>query len=740
MKRSLFLAGTVFVTATPGLAADNTANLAGADSIDSIIVTGSRGDPKLMPGSASLVDDADLRLFDYGDVHRVLRRVPGVNIQEEEGFGLFPNIGLRGTSVDRSDGITIMEDGVLIAPAPYSAPAAYYFPSVGRMHAVEVVKGAAAVRYGPRTIGGAINLRSTPIPVVPFGGLLSGQYGEDNHYVVQARAGGSNEHFGAMLETYQAGSGGFKRLDGGGDTGFERQDYIAKLRADTGDDFAVPMSLEFKYARTTTDARETYLGLSDLDFAATPYRRYAASGEDDFKSKHDQFMLTHRMSLGAAEIATIGYYNDFARNWHKLNDLNLGDGRGFISPQVIFDDPTSPANAPGLAILRGEANSAPAALRVRNNNRNYYSRGVQTAAKLPFTVGRTRHTLEASLRYHEDEEDRLQNDERFQMVDGSLVLTRIDPLGSNANREAKAKATAFYVQDTIEIGSVTLTPGLRHERIDLVRLDYGTGDPTRAAGPTRVRRTTIDAWLPALGATWRLNDAILLLGGVSRGFSPPGPGNPDAREEKSWNYEFGARYGKGAWQGSLIGFFNDYSNLLGNCTNAVGCTTGDIGDQFNGGAVDAKGIEAAVEGSIPLSTGLRIPLSANYTHTNAEFRQSFVSEFFGDVTKGDALPYVPRHQAYVSAGLAAERWSLVVAANYVGAVRTEPGHGSIPEQMKVPGRTVFDLAGRYAITESIGLFGRADNLFDKDYAVARRPLGLRPGKPRTIIAGLEFRF
>ena len=97
-------------------------------AIDTVTIIGKQADAADVPGSAHVIDSEELETYVNGDILRVLRTVPGVYIQEEEGFGLRPNIGIRGSGLDRSARIALLEDGVLIAPAPYAASSAYYFP------------------------------------------------------------------------------------------------------------------------------------------------------------------------------------------------------------------------------------------------------------------------------------------------------------------------------------------------------------------------------------------------------------------------------------------------------------------------------------------------------------------------------------------------------------------------------------------------------------------------------------
>ena len=154
---------------------------------------------KSLPGSGQYIGIRTLEKLNQPNVNNVLRTIPGVNIRDEEGFGLRPNIGLRGTAVNRSAKVTLMEDGILIAPAPYSDPAAYYFPTFARMQGVEVLKGSSQIKYGPYTIGGAINLISTPIPS-SFRGFAQLSYGSFQTNQQRLWVGDSHKNFDYVFE------------------------------------------------------------------------------------------------------------------------------------------------------------------------------------------------------------------------------------------------------------------------------------------------------------------------------------------------------------------------------------------------------------------------------------------------------------------------------------------------------------------------------------------------------------
>jgi len=720
---------------------------AAGSPIDAIVVTASKADTIDIGGSVQRLDTADLERFSYNDVNRILRQVPGVYLQEEDGFGLRPNIGIRGSGTDRSARVAVMEDGVLIAPAPYAAPAAYYFPRVARMSGVEVAKGPAAIKYGPMTVGGALNLFSTPIPDVDAGTiagkdeLLAGNHdGRRAHGWVGGWAPlGAGLEIGALAEGLYEHSGGFKKIDIGGDTGFEIADWVVKLGLRSTDG---RHALEFKYQNYDETSNETYLGLTLADFAASPYRRYNGSQVDEMNAKHKTYQLSHRFDISPnVNLTTITYRTDTARAWYKLNDVRNTANTGWVSISSVLENPdANPLQMADLIGADGFTGRA-GALRVRNNNRVYQATGVQSVLTAKFSAGGMSHALELSARYHEDEEDRFQQDDRYQMVDGRMVLTSAGAPGSQDNRVGDAKAWAFFIRDTIEAGDLTLVPGLRYETIDLRQTRWATTDPGRS-GPTTVAKSSVDVFIPGVSATWRVADAVRIVAGVHRGFASPGPGST-VDPETSWNYEAGLKLGTNGWRADIIGFFNDYSNLVGTCTASTGGNC-NIGDQFEGGKVDVKGIELSAGrtlGSVA-GNGFEVPVSLTYTYTDAKFKTSFISGYepWGTVTAGDRLPYIPRHQMTVNAGLVLKGARLNATLGWVGKARASAGRGPIAASDRIDDRVLVDLSAEVDLIANVSLFGTVQNLFDVAYNAGFSPAGVRPGAPRLALGGIRARF
>lgn len=685
------------------------------------------------PGSASYIGYTELQKQNYSDINRVLRSISGVNIQEEDGFGLRPNIGLRGTGVERSSKITLMEDGILIAPAPYAAPAAYYFPSIGRMSSVEVRKGSSQIKYGPLTTGGALNMISTQIPY-ELSGNAEVSTGQFNSRKIHANVGSTYKNFGFLLETYQLTNDGFKDLDFGGNTGFDTKDFLGKVMFRTNTTATVYQKVEFKFGFYDELSDETYLGLSDKDFEEDPFRRYAGSQFDLMDADQTQLSIRHFAQFSSnLDITTTIYRNDFNRNWYKLDKVD-----GMAISSLLANPGANPAS---FDIVRGTTSSDDA-LSVKANNRAYYSRGIQSILASSFEFVGTTSQLEFGIRYHEDGMDRFQWVDGYRMEDGTMILTSEGTPGTDSNRLESATALAVFVQNKILYQKWTFTPGLRYENITLKREDFGKTDPNRTGVDLSIRKNDIDVFVPGLGLNYQLNTNLDFFGGIHKGFAPPSPGSVSGTDaENSINYELGSRFNNSKVNVEIVGFFNNYSNLLGSDLSAGGGN--GTTSQFNAGEVDVMGLELSI-GWNPMDqlSKLQIPVSLNYTYTSATFRNSFTSDFepWGDVSKGDEMPYLPKHQINLSTGLVYQQFDVNLNAHGTGAMRTVAGSGSIQDNLGTDSYFLVDLSLGYQLNNSTHFFIDIRNITDETYIVSRRPAGVRPGLPRMLLGGIRLTF
>jgi Fe(3+) dicitrate transport protein len=704
-----------------------------------VMLTGGQNQVEAIPGAVHYIGTKELARNNNHDIHRVLREIPGVNIQEEDGYGLRPNIGLRGTGVERSQKITLLEDGVLIAPAPYSAPAAYYFPTVGRMQGIEVRKGSSQIKYGPYTTGGALNMISTPIPAA-FHGRVNISAGERSERNIHVTVGDSYKNLGFLVETYQMKANGFKELDGGGDTGFDKKDYLVKLRVNTNKNAKNYQALTIKLGQTDEVSNETYLGLTDADFELTPNRRYAGSQKDQMNSEHKQFQIRHFVQLNRSlDFTTTLYRNEFRRNWYKLEKARSAvDGKA-ISISGILSDPIT--NADEYAILTGFTSVNENALEVKNNNRKYNSQGIQSVLGLQFNRFGGAHEIEMGMRYHRDEMDRFQWVDTFSMDNGVMMLTQPGTPGTESNRIEKANALAVYLQYKLSTGKLTFIPGVRYEDIKLSRKDYGKSDPDRSGANLTKRENKVNVFIPGMGLNYEFTESFSLFLGIHRGFAPPGS-KEGAKPEESINYELGLRFAKSAMTAQSVFFYNDYQNLLGSDLAATGGQGST--DLFNGGEVDVKGMEFMLNYELGLSKQMQlsIPMRVSYTYTNARFKSNFISDYepWEVVRPGDELPYLPKHQLAASAGLARETWNFNISTKYVSKMRTQSGSGSFVASQSVGAHLIVDANLEYTLTTKSRLFIGIKNISNEEYIVARRPAGVRPGLPRTFMGGIKTDF
>ncbi len=710
--------------------------------MEPVTVIGSKEHVVRLPGTGEFLDADELRRRSMDDIQEALRRVPGVYFRTEDGLGLFPNISLRGVDGGRSSKVTLMEDGVLAAPAPYSGPAAYYSPAVGRMSGIEVLKGSSQVKHGPQTSGGVVNYLSTPIPREQsiYTKLMIGTYDEHRiHAYYGDRVAVGDGAVSYLVEFYERSFGGFKEIDRMADftdtdrTGFMRREPILKLAWEphAGSEHR----FELMVGHTELTAYETYMGLTDEDFRRDPYRRYAGSRFDRIDTTQTRSYLRHHIALDSqTRVTTTAYYSEFTRNWFK----ERSDGQALGDPAR-------------LAVLRGEAAGM---LNYRNNNRDYYSGGLDMALSMQRFTGDLHHSLDAGIRLHQDQVRRFQRDDTFVQDANGVILDRVNGVpGGGGNRKEQARAVALYVQDTMTWGGWTIVPGVRYENIRYDYTDYDTrGNPGRKTGEGD---GTLEVVAPGIGLVRALTDETSLFGGVYRGFSIPGARayvKDGIREETSIGYEAGLRYhDRRAVNAEVAMFLTDFRDLI--VPDIVGAGGGSKTE--NAGDIRSWGTELklAVDPGAALNWPVANPWYVTATWTDAELRSDVSSvdaeSLFSGGRSGAKVPYIPQWQFLVGTGLTSGRWGIFVDVSYVEAMYTtalntrEPFDGAgvaNPAYGKTDAVVLVDCSGYLQLAPGIKLVGRVNNLLDRAHVVARHPAGLRPGAPLTALAGLEFSF
>ncbi len=569
-------------------------------------LAGGDADYRGIPGAVSRIDAATLTQSRAFTCDEALRLVPGVYTRGEEGFGLRPNIGIRGLNPTRSSKVLLLEDGVPVSYAPYGDNASYYHPPVDRFEQIEVVKGSGQILYGPSTVGGVINYL-TPAPPEHSSGSVTLIGGNHDYFNGHLRYGGRLRGTGFLMD--------YMRKQGAGtrdNTRFGLHDATVKALRN----LSLRQSLSLKANYYGEDSRLTYSGLRWPEWLENPRANPFRNDTLDF-NRYGAAATHMYVFTGSTVLATTAYGQRFQRDWWRQSS-NSGQRP---------NDAADPLCG-GMANLNTTCGN-------EGRLRDYLTWGVEPRLRTGTDIFGFPGQLELGFRAHFEEQDRVQ-------MNGDRPDARTGPVVEN--NERAVKAYSGFLQNRFSVGKWALTPGLRLEHVRYSRLNRLLD----------VRgRTQLSQWIPGLGVSYNPSAAFTAYAGVHRGFAPPRVedvisnstgGSIDLAPEMSWNYEAGVRarpFRAAALEAAFFRIKFENQIVPASVAGGTGAVLTSAGETSHQGAE----LSGRLDWRSMLGTRHSTYLRGAYTWLGiAEFagtRFSNVTGFAGVQVTGNRLPYAP---------------------------------------------------------------------------------------------------
>ncbi len=664
-----------------------------------------------VPGSVDVLDRHQLATSRVMTVNEALHKATGVNVRDEEGLALRPNIGIRGLNPTRSSKTLLLEDGLFITYAPYGDNATYYHPPIERFEAIEVVKGSGQIGYGPVTVGGVVNYLTPPPPTKPSANLRL-TAGNRDYLNAQGLAGGSWGRTAVLAEYMR------KQGDGARDNVHTRVDD-ANLK--TVLTLGARHTLTLKGNYYGEDSQITYSGLTLAEWDEDP--RQNPFLNDAFDGWRLGASARHTWVLGSASVLTTQLYGSrFSRDWWRQSSNS--------------SERPNDKSDPGCDGMHNLLTTCGNEGRLRDFDHYGIEPRLRTALKL-FGLP---SEAEIGVRAHFEIQERRQEQ-------GDTPLARSGRRVEDNRRENQAFSAV--AQDRLLIGDFTLSAGMRLEAIGYERTNRLANDGAGASG-----RTSLRQWLPGIGLTWAPGTALNLFTGLHRGFAPPRTedvisqtgGAVELEAEKSWNYELGARaLPTRGLRLDATWFRSDYENQL-----VVASLAGGLGAALtNGGETLHEGVELGARLDSGTLTGSRHNLFLRGAFTwlrVARFegvRFSGVPGQSSQSVSGNRLPYAPETLLTLGMGyshprgLTAQFEAVHVGEQFADDLNSVRASAD-GQRGLIPAHTICNVAVSWDFRR-LTIYATAKNVFDELYLVDRSR-GMIPGQPRLVQAGISTRF
>lgn len=676
-----------------------------------------------IPGSASYIDKAELKLLNPINNSEVFRRISGVHVVEEEGLGLRANIGIRGLDPDRSRNILILEDGIPVALNPYGEPDAYYTPAIDRMVGVEVLKGSGQILYGPRTVGGIVNYITAAPPLEEAINVrLRG--GENGYFSGLVGYGNTFGNTGVQFNFLR------KQADNLGVTEFDINDFTGKINFQMNE--RSQLGLKFGVYQETSNS--TYVGITQAMYDQGGQDYLRVTPDDRLSIERNSISLTHDYRISdRLNLQTMAYAYNTTRNWRR-QDFSYDPTASNLSG-IVWGDPTIPG---GAIYLRNGTG---------NRNRQFEVAGFEQRINLDYKIGSVNNELIAGYRY-------LYEKGYEQRVNGSFPTAESGNLITDEERTGNA--ISAFVQNKFKVSAkLSIDAGVRVEFYDFERHVFRNKFNGVVRDTSIVNGTSVSEVIPGIGFNYQVNGKINLFGGLHRGFAPPRVKDAitsagvvqQLDAELSWNYELGLRTSlvKGLYA-EATAFYLDFSNQIIPVSESAGGTGSGL---INGGETVHEGLEFGLGFDLSEIRDIKynITLDLSATFQNATFSSNRFQNVSGEVVNlsGNQTPYAPKTLlssalTIVSPfGLTARITNTFVGDQFTDALNTlVPSTNGRIGQLDSYFLTDLQLIYTFPKVKSLSLNASVKNLMNERFIASRRPQGIKVGIDRFVSFGIDW--
>jgi len=632
------------------------------------------------PGARDVVRREEFERTGATTAREVLNRIPGVNAPENNGTGshdMALNFGIRGLNPRLAARSTVLMDGIPVPFAPYGQPQLSFAPiSMGNMDAVDVVRGGGAVRYGPQNVGGIVNFVTRAIPDEPTvkAGFQTQTSPSSTHdgFKTSANllAGGTNDNGlgGALL--YSGTRGGDWREHS--DTQIDDLILKGKLKLDEANSLHA-------MAQYYEGEAQMPGGLSVADYDADPYQ--STRLQDKFWGRRTMFNFGYDYQEDARQFSVNSFFTKTLRSGYL-------DQGSFVS--------LSP--------------------------REYWVRGLETRFSQGFALGQSWHEVGVGHRYISEAGHELRYRE-------PISANQLPTTASRNDRDTRGstEAHALFLEDRIDIGQWTITPGIRYEMIDSEQSNKLSGQRYQGDYNTA---------LPALNVMYHLTESWNLyantegsFGSVQYSQMPNRVTSGEVKPEKARTWELGTRYDDGVLQAEIGAFLINFDNQYeSNQTNDSVIARGETRHQ----GIETS-VKYALEGLSPALAGFDV--YATYAFVDAKIRED-------GPNKGNRVPFSSRHKGTLGVGYTEGPWQLNLDSTFqsdqfadnanTSAESADGSNGHIPGYMLFSSRAAYDFGPQLSnLNVAVGV----KNIFNHQYFTRSyddNNKGKYVGEPRTV--------